>query len=111
LSTDGPDRVAAKATIVGEGERLRWCIWNGNAKNAQRSIDRIRKVMHVFNGEHRQGAKGVASRKLWQRCMRSIKISEAQPHDCSTMPSDSVPVCASERRSPRVPRTSWSTGA
>src|SRR5271166_4345473 len=35
------------------------------AKNAQRSIDRIRKVMHVFKGEHSQGAKGVASRKLW----------------------------------------------
>src|SRR4051795_9349036 len=32
---------------------------------AQRSIKRIRKVMHVFKGEHSQGAKGVASRKLW----------------------------------------------
>jgi hypothetical protein len=35
------------------------------AKNAQRSIKRIRKVMHVFKGEHNRGAKGVASRKLW----------------------------------------------
>ena len=38
---------------------------NGKAKNAQRSIKRIRKVMHVFKGEHSQGAKGVPSRKLW----------------------------------------------
>src|SRR4029077_14404559 len=38
---------------------------NGKAKNAQRSIKRIRKVMHVFKGEHSQGAKVVASRKLW----------------------------------------------
>jgi hypothetical protein len=65
LSTDDPDRVTAKATIVAEVERLHWRIWNGKAKNAQRSIKRIRKVMHVFKGEHSQGAKGVASRKLW----------------------------------------------
>ena len=65
LSTDDPDRVRAKATIVAEVERLHWRIWNGKAKNAERSIKRIRKVMHVFKGEHSQGAKGVASRKLW----------------------------------------------
>ena len=65
LSTDDPDRVTAKAVIVAEVERLHWRIWNGKAKNAQRSIKRIRKVMHVFKGEHSQGAKGVASRKLW----------------------------------------------
>jgi hypothetical protein len=65
LSTDNPDRVTAKATIVAEVERLHWRIWNGKAKNAQRSINRIRKVMHVFKGEHSQGVKGVASRKLW----------------------------------------------
>jgi hypothetical protein len=65
LSTDSPERVAAKAVIVAEVERLHWRIWNGKAKNAQRSIKRIRKVMHVFRGEHSPGAKGVASRKLW----------------------------------------------
>ncbi len=65
LSTNSPDRVTAKAMIINEVERLHWRIWNGKAKNAQRSIDRIRKVMHVFKGEHSQGAKGVASRKLW----------------------------------------------
>jgi hypothetical protein len=65
LSTDDPDRVTAKATIIAEVERLHWRIWNGKAKNAQRSINRIRKVMHVFKGEHGQGGKGVASRKPW----------------------------------------------
>ncbi len=65
LSTDDPDRVTARAMIVAEVERLHWRIWNGKAKNAQRSIKRIRKVMHVFKGEHSQGAKGVPSRKLW----------------------------------------------
>ena len=47
LSTDTPDRVKAKVVIVAEVERLRWRIWNGKAKNAQRSIDRIRKVMQL----------------------------------------------------------------
>src|SRR6201997_2431948 len=65
LPTDNPDRATAKATIVAEVERLHWRIWNGKAKNAQRSIKRIRKVMHVFKGEGRRGTKGVASRKLW----------------------------------------------
>jgi hypothetical protein len=46
-------------------QRLHGRIWNGKAKNAQRSIQRIRKVMDVFKGEHSGGAKGVASRKLW----------------------------------------------
>jgi hypothetical protein len=54
----------AKAEIVAEVERLHWRIWNGKAKNAQRSIKRIRKVMHVFKGEQSQGVNGVASRKL-----------------------------------------------
>jgi hypothetical protein len=66
LSTDDADRVMAKATIVAEVERLHWRIWNGKAKNAQRSINRIRKVMHVFRGENSKSAKGVASRKLWR---------------------------------------------
>jgi hypothetical protein len=65
LSADDPDRAIAKTTIVAEVERLHWRIWNGKAKNAQRSINRIRKVMHVFKGERSQGAKGVVSRKLW----------------------------------------------
>jgi hypothetical protein len=43
LSTDDPDRVTAKAVIVAEVERPHWRIWNGKAKNAQRSITRIRQ--------------------------------------------------------------------
>ena len=65
LVTDSPDRVQAKAVIVAEVERLRWRIWNGKAKNAQRSIVRIRKVMHVFQGERGHRTRGVSSGKLW----------------------------------------------
>jgi hypothetical protein len=32
LSADHPARVAAKAVIVAEVERLHWRIWNGKAK-------------------------------------------------------------------------------
>ena len=48
LSTDQPRRVRAKATIVEEVERLRWRIWNGKAKDAQVTIERIRKFMHYY---------------------------------------------------------------
>jgi hypothetical protein len=50
LTTGNPARVAAKAVIVTEVERLRWRIWNGKAKNARKSIIRIRAVMHNFLG-------------------------------------------------------------
>jgi hypothetical protein len=63
LSSDNPERVIAKAAIIAEVDRLHWRIWNGKAKNAQRSIHRIR--MHVFKGERSSGAKGAASCKLW----------------------------------------------
>jgi hypothetical protein len=66
LSTDEPGRMQAKSVIVAEVERLRWRIWNGKARNARISIDRIRKVMHVFKGERGQRTTGAPSRKLWR---------------------------------------------
>ena len=51
--------------IVDEVERLRWRIWNGKAKNAKRSIDRVRKVMHVYKDELGQHTRNVPSRRLW----------------------------------------------
>ncbi len=65
LSDDDPERAAAKTVIVAEVERLHWRIWNGKAKDAQVSIDRIRAVMHHFRGEP-DGRRSIApSRKLW----------------------------------------------
>jgi len=65
LSADDPERVAAKAVIVWEVERLHWRIWNGKAKDAQTSIDRIRAVMHHFQGEPDRRRSTAPSRKLW----------------------------------------------
>jgi hypothetical protein len=65
LSADDPARVAAKALIVAEVDRLHWRLWNGKAKDAQISIDRIRTVMHHFQGEHAQRKLIAPSRKLW----------------------------------------------
>jgi hypothetical protein len=66
LSTDTPLRREAKAVIVAEVERLRWRLWNGKAKDAQLSIERIRKVMHPFQGETTERPSRVpSSRKLW----------------------------------------------
>jgi hypothetical protein len=65
LTTGNPARVAAKAVIVTEVERLRWRIWNGKAKNARKSIIRIRAVMHHFRGEPGSRKSVAPSRKLW----------------------------------------------
>jgi len=66
LPSDGPGRMQAKIVIVDEVERLRWRIWNGKAKNAKRSIDRVRKVMHVYKDELGQHARNAPSRRLWR---------------------------------------------
>ena len=65
LSADDPARAEAKAVIVEEVERLHWRIWNGKAQDAQISIDRIRAVMHHFQGEPDQRRSTAPSRKLW----------------------------------------------
>ena len=65
LSSDGPERAAAKAVIVEEVERLRWRLWNGKAKDAKVSIERIRAVMHHFRGEPGGRGSVAPSRKLW----------------------------------------------
>ncbi|HEX8760023.1 MAG TPA: hypothetical protein VF734_08645, partial [Pseudonocardiaceae bacterium] len=65
LSFDDPGRAAAKAVIVEEVERLHWRLWNGKAKDAKVSIERIRAVMHHFRGEPGGRGSVAPSRKLW----------------------------------------------
>ena len=65
LSSDTPERAAAKAVIVEEAERLRWRLWNGKAKDAGISIDRIRAVMHHFRDEPGSRRSVAPSRQLW----------------------------------------------
>jgi hypothetical protein len=51
LPIDTPGRTQAMAVIIPEVERLHWRIWKGMAKNAWPTLDRVRNVMHVFQGE------------------------------------------------------------
>ena len=51
LSDEDLARGAAKAMIITEVERLRWRIWNGKAKDAQISIDRIHALLPSFESE------------------------------------------------------------
>ena len=78
LSTDNPERIAAKAVIVAETERLHWRIWNGKAQDAQMSIDRILAVMHHFRGEQGRRKSLAPSRKFGPPCMRWMAISPAR---------------------------------
>ncbi len=112
LPTDDPERVLSKAVIVAEVERLQWRIWDGKAKNAQCSIKRIRKVMHVFKAKHSRSAKAAASSKLWH-ALHAVDNSlrgQVAP-GWPTMPNASVPVNGSARGSPKAQQISWSTGA
>jgi hypothetical protein len=65
LPTDEPGRVRAKSAIVAEAERLRRRTWNGKAKNARRSIERIRKLMQVFKDKRGHRTTGAPPGRLW----------------------------------------------
>ena len=65
LAAGDPAHAAAKTMILTEVDRLHWRIWNGKAKNARKSIDRIRRVMHHFRGEPDTRKSIAPSRKLW----------------------------------------------
>jgi hypothetical protein len=65
LPADTSERENAKAVIVAEVDRLRWRIWNGKAKNAKLTLERIRAVMPVFQGEQSGRRTDPSSRRLW----------------------------------------------
>ncbi len=64
LLADTSERERAKAVIVAEVERLHWRIWNGKAKDAKVTLERIRDVMPVFQGESDR-KRDPPSRRLW----------------------------------------------
>jgi hypothetical protein len=64
LPIDTPEREHARAVIVTEIDRLHWRIWNGKAKDARITLERIRQVMPVFRGDGDQ-KKDPSSRRLW----------------------------------------------
>jgi hypothetical protein len=65
LPVDSPEREHAKAVIVAEVDRLHWRIWNGKAKDAQITLERIREVMPIFQGEQGCRKRDPPSRRLW----------------------------------------------
>src|SRR3954464_9433092 len=51
LPADGPDRAQARAAITAEVERLRWRTWNGKAKDARITLERIHALLPSFESE------------------------------------------------------------
>ena len=51
--------------IVAEVDRLHWRIWNGRAKDAKLTLERIRTVMPAFQGKHGGRKRDPSSRRLW----------------------------------------------
>jgi hypothetical protein len=109
LPTDDPGRIQAKSVIVEEVERLRWRIWNGKAKNARRSIDRVRKVIHAYKEERTRPMRGRRLTGYGIPCLTSTATSEARVVGSSTTLSGTVPTFGSERLSLREPQTFSST--
>ena len=70
LPIDTPERDHARAVIVTEVDRLHWRIWNGRAKDAQITLERIHQVMPVFQGEGGR-KQDPAWRRLW-KALRAI---------------------------------------
>ena len=108
LPANTAERENAKAVIVTEIDRLRWRIWNGKAKDAKVTLERIRQVMPVFQSDGDR-KRDPSSRRLWT-ALREIDrylssqsawlVNYAERHRCG-----------SARRSPKAPPTSWSTAA
>ena len=65
LAANKPAQAEAKRVIAEGVERLWWRLWNGKARDARISIERIREVMHHFQGEQAGRKSTSPSRKLW----------------------------------------------
>jgi hypothetical protein len=73
LPIDTLEREHARAVIVAEVDRLRWRIWNGKAKDAQITLERLRTVMPAFQGDG-GGKRDPSSRRL-RTALREIDRS------------------------------------
>ena len=111
LPIDTLEREHAKAVIVTEVDRLHGRIWNGKAKDAKVTLERIRAVMPAFQSEQAGRTRDPSSRRLWTALREIDRYLTSQVPGWSTMPNAIAPVCGSARRSRKAPPTSWSTAA
>jgi hypothetical protein len=65
LPINTPERENAKTVIVTQIDRLHGRIWNGKAKDARITLERIRAVMPAFRGEQGGRQREPSSRRLW----------------------------------------------
>jgi hypothetical protein len=106
LSSDDPERAAAKAVIFEEVDRLHWRLWNGKAKNARISIDRLRAVMHHFRGERDGPSRRVSCAQQIRHhalCGRRQRVGgEAFRHSCRARDLASLHAVRLPRRACRL---------
>jgi hypothetical protein len=93
LPIDTPEREHARAVIV--AEVLHWRIWNGKAKDAQITLERIRDVISTAMAAGKRIRRGAG---CGRRCARSTAICPTRALGWSTMPNAIVPVCGSAPR-------------
>ena len=81
LPADTPEREHARAVIVAEVDRLHGRIWNGKAKDAQVTIERIRAVMPVFQVEHGGRKRGSFAQRYVKRHAPARKRADTKSKD------------------------------
>ena len=110
--------------IVEAVDRLHWRLWNGKAQDAQISIDRIRAVMHHFQGEHGQRKSIAPSRQLWT-ALHALDgyltgqgdwlVNDAERHRAGvrggTAITEGTANCLVNRRMNQSPQMRWSRRA
>ena len=65
LSTETPEREHARAVIVAEVDRLHWRIWNGKARDAKVTLERIRAGHAGVPGQQGSQKRDPSSSRLW----------------------------------------------
>jgi hypothetical protein len=95
LPIDTPEREHARAVIVTEVDRLHWRIWNGKAKDAQITLERIRDVISTAKAAGTRIRRGT---DCGRRCARSTAISPIRALGWSTTLNVIAPVCGSVPR-------------
>ena len=111
LPADTPERENARAMIVAEVDRRHGRIWNGKAKDAKVTLERIRAVMPVFQGEQGGPKSDPPSRRLWTALREIDRYLTSQSAWLVNYAERHRAGLRSARRSPKAPPTSWSTAA
>ena len=112
---DGPDQVQARAAIAAEVERLRWRTWNGKAKDARITLERIHALLPAFEGEPaRKLRRALDAVDRYLRSQSAHLVDYAERHRAGqrvgTALTEGTANFLVNRRMAKGPSQSWGSG-